>query len=92
MDYLTLHPYFYLFWEREREERERESESERAREREQAGQGQTEGETESQADYTIIAKPDMGLELTNCEIVTLAKIKSQMLNRLRHGVPHRHYC
>ena len=34
--------------------------------------------------YTVKTEPDTGLELTNCEIMTWAKIKSQMLNRLRH--------
>ena len=37
---------------------------------------------------TVRAEPDLGLELTNCEIMTLAEIKSQMLNGLNHpGAP-----
>ena len=52
--------------------RERESESESAREREreqEQGRGR-ERERESQADSAVSTEPDVGLELTNCEIVT----------------------
>ena len=40
----------------------RENERERERERER--------DRESQADCTVSAEPDVGLELTNCEIMT----------------------
>ena len=41
---------------------------------------------------TISAEPDVGLKLMNCEIMTLAKIKNQMLNRLSHpGTPKMTY-
>ena len=33
---------------------------------------------------TVSTEPDVGLDLTNCEIMTRAEIKSQMLNRLSH--------
>ena len=46
------------------------------------------GEGESQADSTINTEPDIGLNLTNHEIMTKAKIKSQTLNQLSHpGAP-----
>ena len=33
-------------------------------------------------------EPDVGLELTNCEMVTWAEVKSQMFNQLSHpGAP-----
>ena len=34
--------------------------------------------------HTVSAEPDAGLQLMNPEIMTPAKIKSQMLNRLSH--------
>ena len=38
--------------------------------------------------HTVSAEPNMRLNPTNCEIMTLAKIKSQMLNLLSHpGAP-----
>ena len=38
---------------------------------------------------TVLTEPDSGLDLTNHEIVILAKIKSQMLNWLSHpGTPY----
>ena len=38
---------------------------------------------------TVREEPNAGLELTNREIMTCAKIKSQRLNRLSHpGAPH----
>ena len=38
--------------------------------------------------HTVSAEPDMGLNTTNCAIITWAKMKSQMLNCLGHsGVP-----
>ena len=54
-----------------------------------AGKGQREGETESQAGSVPSAQsPHVGLELTLCEIMTWAKIKSGSLNRLCHpGTP-----
>ena len=37
---------------------------------------------------TVSTEPDVGLELTNCKIMTSAEIKSQMLNWLTHpGAP-----
>ena len=37
---------------------------------------------------TVSAEPDVGLELTNCEIVTRAETRSQTLKRLSHpGAP-----
>ena len=71
-----------LFWERERE-RERESEPE-------WGRGETEREREKIPSrlYTVSTQPDTGLELTNCEMVTLANIRSRSLNQLSHpGAP-----
>ena len=47
-------------------------------------EGQREEETESQAGSAPSAQPDVGLKLTNCEIVTWAELKSQALDRLRH--------
>ena len=50
----------------------------------QVGEGQRE-EKESQAGFMLLAaEPDSGLELTNGEIVTWAKIKSRTLNWLSH--------
>ena len=44
---------------------------ERKRERERAGEGQREGERRSQAGSTLArAGLDVGLKLTNCEIIT----------------------
>ena len=34
--------------------------------------------------HTVIVVPDLGLELTNCEIMPSAETKSQTLNRLSH--------
>ena len=34
--------------------------------------------------HTVSAEPDMGLDLTNCEIVTRAEIESQVLHPLSH--------
>ena len=51
---------------------------------------QRERERESQADrlHTVSAEPEVGLELTNCEITSRAEIKSWALNRLSHpGAP-----
>ena len=45
----------------------------------QAG-AEREGDGESQADSAVSTEPNMGLKLINCEIMTQAKIKSQMLN------------
>ena len=46
-----------------------------------------EGDTESEAGSRLRAvrtEPDVGLEPTNHEIVTLAKVRSLALNRLSH--------
>ena len=48
-----------------------------ARDRVQAAEGQTEGHTESEAGSRLWAgspEPDMGLKLTNCEIMTCAEV------------------
>ena len=34
--------------------------------------------------HAVSAEPSVGLKLTNCEIMTLAKIKSRPLNPLSH--------
>ena len=65
---------FILFFERETE---RERERERARARAQAGEGQSEREAQNpkQAPGSeLSAEPDLGLELTNCEIMTRAEV------------------
>ena len=56
-----------------------------------AGEGQREGERESQAGSTLSAEPEARLNpMTDCEIMTWAEIKSQILNRLSHpGAPIR---
>ena len=53
----------------------------RERERESRGGADREGDKESEAGsrlQTVSTEPDMGLETTNREIMTQAKIKSQM--------------
>ena len=41
----------------------------------------------------VSAEPNVGLDLTNHEIMTSAEIKSQMLNRLSHpGIPDLFKC
>ena len=53
-------------------------------------QREREGERESQAKnlFTQSTEPDVVLEPMNCEIMTRAEVKSQMLNRLSHpGAP-----
>ena len=51
------------------------------------GEGHTEREREGIPSrlHTVHAEPNVGLEPTNCEIVTWAKIKSWMLNWLSHS-------
>ena len=68
-------------------ERERERERERQRENYQ-GKGRKR-ERESQTGSALSAQsPNVWLEPMNCEIMTQAKIKSWILNRLSHpGVP-----
>ena len=54
-------------------ERERERDRDRDRDRVQAGEGQRKGVTESKAGSRLRAvstEPDVGLKLTNCEIMT----------------------
>ena len=48
----------------------------------QAGEWQREKDRERIPSWfcTVSAKPDLGLELTNHEIMTFAEIRSQMLN------------
>ena len=56
-----------------------------------AGKGQRERGRESRASSVLSEEPDTGLDLTNREIMTWAKINSQMLNRLSHpGAPGCH--
>ena len=43
-----------------------------------------ERETENPQVGSALAEPDAGLDLTNCEIMTWAETKSQMLNQLSH--------
>ena len=45
-------------------------------------QTEREGRTISSRLRTISVDPDVGLKLTNCEIMTGAKIKTQTLNQL----------
>ena len=64
----------HLFWNRE----EREGLRERERERESIPSRL----------HAVSAEPTGGLDLINCEIMTWAKIESQMLNQLSHpGAP-----
>ena len=68
-----------FIWERERE---------RKREDISRGGAEREGERESQGGSTVSAKPDVGLNSTNNEIMTWDEIKSQMPNQLSHpGAP-----
>ena len=63
-------------------------------ERQSVGRGgaEREGERIPSRLRIVSAEPDVGLEPTNCEIMTRAKIKSQMLDRLSHpGVPELGY-
>ena len=49
-----------------------------ARDRVQAAEGQTEGDTESEAGsrlWAVSPEPEMGLELTNREIMTSAEVR-----------------
>ena len=57
-------------------------------EREREQKAQRESERESQAASALSTEPNVGLEPTNCEIMTRAKTKSRMLNCLSHpGAP-----
>ena len=58
----------YLFILRKREEKEREREQGRDREKER--------ERIPTSLHAVSAEPDMGLDLTNCEIMTGTEIKS----------------
>ena len=60
---------------------ERERERERERKREKACRGRTERENPKQ-DPRGQQEPNLGLELMNCEILTLAETESWTLNRL----------
>ena len=67
--------FIYLFWKRERA---------------RAGEGQTEreGERISSRFHTVSTEPNMGLELTNHELMTWAEIKNQMSNEVSNpGAP-----
>ena len=59
---------------------------ERERERMSRGGAERQGEKEFQAGSTLPAstEPEVGLELTDHEIMTWAKIKSRTLNQLSH--------
>ena len=73
--FLYIYSLFIYFWETA-------SAWERGRERER------ERERESQTGSTLSSEPDMGLDLTNCEIMTWAKIQIWTLNWLSHpGTP-----
>ena len=49
---------------------------------------ETEGQRTPSRLHAVSTEPDRGLELMNHEIITWAKIKSQMLNGLGHlGTP-----
>ena len=67
---LFFFKFIYLFWERQST---RVGEAERGRDRIPS------------RPCTISTEPDAGLELTNCEIMTSAKIKSPTLNQLHHS-------
>ena len=57
---------------------------ERQRDRVQAGEGQRERETESEESeagsrpWAVSAEPSLGLELTDCKIMTWAKVDAQL--------------
>ena len=76
---------FIYFWERERV---------RVHMHVNGGGAEREGDPESEVGSRLRAvstKPDMGLEPTNCEIMTWAEIKSWVLNQLSHpGAPEVH--
>ena len=58
------------------------------RERARAGEGQTEGDRGSKAGSRLCAdsrEPDMGLKLTNCEIMTEPKSDAQPTEPPRHA-------
>ena len=59
------------------------------REREHTWRGiERDRERESQASSMLLVEPDVGLDLTNCEIMTRAETESQTLNPLSHpGAP-----
>ena len=62
--------------------------------RERVSRGGAEKETEkiSSRLCTVSAEPSMGLEPTNHEIMSWAKTKSQILNRLSHsGAPAEYF-
>ena len=70
-------------------ERGRETERQRQREeREHTSRGgaerRREGERIPSSLCIVSTQPNVRLELTNCEIMTRAEIKSQMLNQLSH--------
>ena len=61
---------------------------ERDRQRVRAGEEQRERERIPSRLHAVSAEPDAGLRLTNCEVMTRAKMKSRMLNPLSHpGAP-----
>ena len=74
--YLFIYLFMYLFWER-------------ARACLWAGEGQRGRERIPSRLCTVDTGPDVALDLTDCEIMTWAEIKSRMLNRPSHpGTPN----
>ena len=70
----------YIFWGEGKGERDREHKQARNR-------GRGWGERIRSRLHAASTEPDVGLELTNFEIVTRAEIKSPMLNQLSHPGP-----
>ena len=56
----------------------------REREHEQEGGREREGERIPSRLHSVRPEPDVGLDLTNHEIMTRAEIKSRMVNQLSH--------
>ena len=69
--------------------REREGKKERGGEREREREREREGRERIPTRFHAVrTEPKVGLKIMNCEIMTLAEIKSQMLNQLNHpGTP-----
>ena len=74
INFLKLFLSFYLFIVDREKEREREGEGQRERDRERIPSRLC----------TVSTEPNAGLKLTNIEIMTWAKTKSQMLSQLNH--------
>ena len=77
--FIDLFTYLVIYWVRERE---------RERERDHGGGEERGRDRTPRRCLTVRAEPNAGLDLTNREIMTWAKIKSWTLNRLSHpGAP-----